>query len=185
MNVQEAIHSRRTAHKWAETRVPYEVLERGLQAAQMAPCHRHTWPWRFTLPGDVARQALFEVGVGLKAKKLVNTAPETLRRRLHGKLLTPALVVVSQVLDADPFREKEDYAACACAIQNFCLSVTGDGYQSKWSTGALTTDSATYKILALREEVERIVGFVWVGKPDHETEAPPRPELDSVLRSIP
>ena len=84
MNVQEAIHSRRTAHKWTETRVPYEVLDRGLKAAQMAPCHRHIGPWRFTLPGNVARQALFEVGVGLKAKKLVNTAPEVLRSRLHG-----------------------------------------------------------------------------------------------------
>ena len=51
MDIDEALFTRRTAHLWADEPVPLEVVEKGIQAAQMAPCHRLTWPWRFALAG--------------------------------------------------------------------------------------------------------------------------------------
>ena len=91
MHVQEAIHSRRTAHSWQDTPVPEEVILKGLEAAQMAPCHRLTWPWRFTLPGPVTRKALFEIGIDLKAAKIGGEVTEEFRQLMVAKMGNPAL----------------------------------------------------------------------------------------------
>ena len=157
MHLREAINTRRTAHKWNPTPVPEKVLFDALEAAQMAPCHRLTWPWRFTIPGPDVRQKLYELGVQLKAAKTGTEPTDFLRQTMVEKTLNPALIVVSQVISGSENQRKEDYAACACAIQNLCLSVTADGYQSKWSTGGLTRNETSYSLLNISSDEEIIV----------------------------
>ena len=173
MNTHEAIRTRRTAHRVLSTPVPEDVIQRGLEAAHYAPCHRLTWPWRFTLPGPNAREALLDVGVRLKAAKKGVEVTDAYRQTLVPKLRHPVLVVASQVLADDAFTREEDYAASSCAIQNLCLSVHADGYYSKWSTGGLTRHADTYQILGIDEKVERIIGFIWIGVPSRTPNAPP------------
>ena len=185
MHIQEAIHSRRTAHLWQDSPVPEDVILKGLEAAQMAPCHRMTWPWRFTLPGPTARESLFELGVELKAAKTGTEISEALRERMAGKMLHPALVVVSQIVSEDAMQSQEDYAACASAIQNLTLSVFADGYHSKWSTGAVIRDARTYDALGISPKEETIIGFVWVGVPVRTGPAQERPELSLQVRRVP
>ena len=90
-------------------------------------------------------------------------------------------MVVTQVRTDDEFRSREDHAACSCAIQNMSLSLTADGVGSKWSTGGLTRDRASYDVLGIDQALEEIIGFIWVGLPA-ETPAVKRPTLDSVVR---
>jgi hypothetical protein len=94
----------------------------------------------------------------------------------------PELWVVSQILHDDPARQLEDYAAVSCAVQNLSLSLFADGVGSKWSTGPITTDAATYAASGVDPAVERIVGFVWIG---HAREVPQikRPAWSSVQRT--
>jgi len=185
MNTHDALTTRRTAHIWTDTPVPTQVIERSLHAAHMAPCHRLTWPWRFTLPGPDAREALFTLGVTLKAARLNVPVDDTFRAKFVEKLRNPALVVVSQQLVDDPMRFEEDYAACACAIQNLCLSVHADGFHSKWSTGGLTRHEDTYETLHIDPSVERIIGFVWIGVPSKQPNPPNRPEIAAYIRHVP
>ena len=185
MHIQEAIHSRRTAHLWLDTPVPEEVILKGLEAAQMAPCHRLTWPWRFTLPGPTARDALYEIGVELKAAKAGTEVTDELRQRMTAKMSHPALVVVSQLISDDPMQSQEDYAACASAIQNFSLSLFADGFHSKWSTGGIMRDSRTYDLLKIAPSEETIIGFIWAGVPVRTGPAPQRPELAAHVRRVP
>ena len=184
MNIQEAINNRRTAHKWNPTLVPESVLFNALEAAQMAPCHRLTWPWRFTIPGPDVRQNLYELSVQLKAAKMDTEPTDFLRKTMREKTLNPALIVVSQVLSGSENQRKEDYAACACAIQNLCLSVTADGYQSKWSTGGLTRDETSYALLNIPTN-EEVVGFIWIGEPKRISSTPPRTALEELVRRTP
>ena len=184
METQHAILSRRTANKWTTTPVPDAVITAGLEAAHMAPCHRLTWPWRFTIPGPETREALFELGVALKAAKGGLEVTPSLKQRLEEKLRNPALVVVSQIKDSDPMRFEEDYGACACAIQNLCLSVFEQGFHSKWSTGGLTRHEQTYSLLNINSEIERIIGFVWIGIPTREPNTPPRPDIEQFIRRM-
>jgi nitroreductase len=140
------------------------VLQRALVAAQHAPNHKTTWPWRLLLPGRMTREVVFRVGLRLKIAK--KGASAGLEDAVRQDLLAPArLVVVVQKVSDDPNRALEDYAACACAVQNLMLSLHADGYASKWSTGANLRDPEALAALGVTPD-ERIVAFVWAGVAD-------------------
>ncbi|MGC6492671.1 MAG: nitroreductase family protein [Myxococcota bacterium] len=177
VELYEAIRTRRTAHKWRPEPLADDVLNRLLEAAHWAPCHKLTWPWRFTVVGPETRAGLADIAVALKAAKsgpLTNDAAT----RTRAKLLNPgALVVVRQKLLEDPFRRKEDYAATSCAIQNMCLAAAAEGLCAKWSTGGVTRAEATYALLGHDPAIEEIVGFVAIGVPERVLEGR-RPPLE-------
>ncbi|MCB9677311.1 MAG: nitroreductase [Alphaproteobacteria bacterium] len=181
-SIHETIRTRRTIHDYAPVPVPEEAIQRALEAAHCAPCHKTTWPWRFTRVGPRAREALFALNVRLKGAK----APLDPRQaaKLREKMMDPgALIVASQVVSADPERLREDYAAVACAIQNFSLSLTADGVGSKWGTGGITRHAEAYALLGIDPAVEQIVGFLWVGQPSRPHPAPVRPPLSAHVRT--
>lgn len=183
MELHEALMTRRTAHHYKPEPVPEEVITRALEAAHMAPNHKHTWPWRFIRVGVETRQALVPTAIALKAVK--KTLNEAARKVIAGKLLNPAeLIVVCQRRVEDDFQSREDYASCACAIQNIQLAAHADGYAAKWSTGGVTRHSDTYALLGVDASEEEIVGFVFVGVPERFPEVE-RPALNGVIRRLP
>lgn len=191
MNVHEALRSRRTVHRFRPEAVPDDVVGRALEAARWAPNHKLTNPWRFYWLGPKAR-----VSIGQIAARLVEESSRTSRdedpkiramcENAESKTQdSPVLIAVSsRRLDDDAFREREDFAATACAIQNMQLSFWADEVGAKWSTGAVTRDPRIYPILGADEAIERIVGFVKAGYPEHVPTVP-RKELESVVSRLP
>lgn len=172
--------ARKTAHAYRPDPVDEAAVERALQAANLAPCHRYTWPWRFTRVGPQTRARLHDIGAKLK---FPNGVPDRVVDKVWAKFNHPQLFVVSQVRSDDAFQAREDYAACACAIQNLCLSLADDGIASKWGTGGVTRDPRTYELLGIDAQAEEIIGFLWFG---HPAEDRPRPEREPlVLRTVP
>ncbi len=162
MELQLAIKNRRTIHSFNTLEVPESIIKRAIEAANYAPCHRLTFPWRFTNVKRVEREMLASLQLDLKFPKQV--IKEAVKEKIKVKILNPShLIVASQVITNGQERKLEDYAACACAIQNFMLSLTGDGIGSKWSTGKLTTEAKTYEIIGINPHEEEIIGFIWVG----------------------
>ena len=183
MHTQEALLSRRTIHKYVPRSVDQELIERALHAAHHAPCHRLTFPWRFILVGPKTREAIASLGVSLKQARSGLSAEAAASAR--AKLLAPdRLIVVCQVACADPFQAREDYAACACAIQNLTLSLAADGVGSKWSSGAITRHPETYRLCEVDPGGFEIIGFIWAGYPA-EIPTVNRPPLESVVKAIP
>lgn len=176
MIVQQALLTRTTVHNYLSTPLPPAAIERALQAAVAAPNHRMTEPWRFTRVGPCAREDLANLAVRLKqadAQAAGVTLPDRAAEQARAKLLDPPeLVVFSQWLHPKPEVVEEDYAAIACAIQNFQLSLWAEGIGSKWSSGALTTARETYERLNIDPQAERITGFLWAGFP---AATPPKP----------
>lgn len=184
MDLHEALRSRRTIQRFASGPIPEGALDRALEAALLAPNHKLTFPWRFTLPGPVARLALFQVGLRLRIAKK-GTGPEV-EAHVRSTMLDPAhLVVVSQVVDPDPIRAQEDYAACATAVLNLMLSLHADGVGSMWGTGRIVRDPETLEVLGLDPSRERIVAFVWIGRPAIMPQTPRRPPRADVVRTLP
>lgn len=177
------IQGRRTAHKYAPGPVSAEVIERALEAAHVAPNHKHTWPWRFIKVGPVARARIAEVAMEKAAAKCGGRLEDARRALIEQKLVNPgALVVVTQVKCPDPHRAKEDYASVACAIQNFTLVAHAAGYGTKWSTGSLTKLPEVIEAVGVDLGAEEVAGFIWVGVPLY---GPPvkRPALAAVVRT--
>mmetsp|Transcript_67354 Transcript_67354/g.106072 ORF Transcript_67354/g.106072 Transcript_67354/m.106072 type:complete len:96 (+) Transcript_67354:2-289(+) len=76
---------------------------------------------------------------------------------------------------------REDYAACACAVQNLCLSLHADGIGTKWTSGAVNFDPRFHEAAGLSSQ-EYVVGTIWFGLAENQP-GPPRKKLslDDVL----
>ena len=180
MEIAQAIKQRRTIHIFSKTKVPKEVIERSILAANQAPCHRSTFPWRFTSLGMNKRALLCQLQLSLKFGD--KPTDESSFKKIRDKMLNPShLLIATQVCTDNQVQKLEDYAACACAIQNLSLSLVADGVGYKWSTGKITTDPNTYQISEIDPSEEEIIGFIWIG---YGTEPPliTRPLLDTIYR---
>ena len=180
MEIAQAIKKRRTIHTFSKIIVPKAIIERSIIAANQAPCHRRTFPWRFTSLGKNKRELLFHLQMFLKfGDKPID---QFNYKKINDKILNPShLIVATQICTDNQVQRLEDYAACACAIQNLSLSLVADGVGCKWSTGEITKDPNTYQIAEIDQREEEIIGFIWIG---YGTEPPSikRPLIDSIYR---
>ncbi len=180
MDLHDAIVARRTIHKFNHRKVSDEIIERAIHFANYAPCHYLTFPWRFTSIKPENRKNLVEIALRIKFSGA--SIEKNVKDSITEKLLNPShLLVVSQVLTNDPKIRLEDYAACACAIQNLMLSLAADGVGTKWSTGKLTNDKSTYVIANINPDIEEIIGFIWIGYGERPLEIK-RPLTTSIFR---
>ncbi len=180
MEIVQAIRERRTIHSFSKKRVPKEIIEKSIDAANQAPCHRMTFPWRFTSIGRNKRELLLKLQLKLKLGDMPTDQKNI--ERIRAKVLNPShLLIASQISTNNQVQAREDYAACACAIQNLSLSLVGDGVGSKWSTGNITTEMRTYEIAEISPSEEKIIGFIWVGYGDIPTSIN-RPSISSTFR---
>ena len=189
MDLREALLNRRTVYKFKPEPVPRALLDRALEAARWAPVHKLTDPWRFLVTGPETRARLGKVARRLAHKKAGDAQGAQLAAILdkqEAKLRDlPALVVVTANKSPDDaFREREDYAAVCCAIQNAQLQLWADGLACQWGTGGPTRDDETYAILGVDAAEAEIVGFLKVG---YALEVPTtkRKPLDEVVRDLP
>tara|TARA_B100001564_G_C20450281_1_gene583144 strand:+ start:114 stop:680 length:567 start_codon:yes stop_codon:yes gene_type:complete len=167
--VQEALTSRRTVYRYRLEEVPDQILENAFEAASNAPCHKNTHPWKFYVMGEITRESLIpEVEKLAKKKSRREEEVGSGISKAIEKIISPPLLicVTSSRSPNDPFREEEDYAATACAIQNMTLSLWGNGVGSQWSTGAITRSDAAYTAIGASREEEKIVGFIKAGYPE-------------------
>ena len=162
MDIKTAIFERRTIHAFNSKKVPEKLIYEAINAANQAPCHKLTFPWRFYSISKSKRNEILKVAIDIKSSK--KSLNENSKKIIRDKFLNPShLIVSSQILNKDKFIEKEDYAACSCAIQNLAISLAGNGVNIKWATGDITRNKKIYKILDIDSKSEEIIGFIWVG----------------------
>ncbi|MEJ2762198.1 MAG: nitroreductase, partial [Gammaproteobacteria bacterium] len=143
--------------------VPRERLLEAIEVARWAPNHRLTEPWHFYLVGEETIRRVIALIVELKTRGRDDVSPEAVSKRLEA---IPGWFVLTSRLTPDmPVQEKEDYAACACAVQNLMLYLWQAGIGVKWTTGEVTRDPRLYDILGVDSGRERVVGLFWYGYP--------------------
>ena len=155
MQVDEAIRGRRTLKAYSDEPVGREIVAELLDLAVLAPNHHETEPWRFWVVGRETLDALAEA---------------TGDRKL---LRSQTAIVVGVQRDPDAQVAEEDYAAVACAIENFMLAARGRGLASFWRTPGVLSLPVVAKLLNVPESV-RLIGVVHVGWPGEPF--PPQPE---------
>ncbi len=186
---QEVLRTRRTAHRFTEKPIEQGIIDEALRAANQAPSHKHTHPWRFYILGQETRQTLVPTISHLSAAKSQQrnstTPQEDVKRAIEKVMQPPILVAVTSHLSPDDaFREKEDYAASVCALHNMVLSFWGNGVAAKWSTGGLTRHAETYTNLGINSEEEEIIGFVKAGYAEVFPTVK-KPEVEATTKRLP
>tara|TARA_Y100000589_G_scaffold187809_1_gene177781 strand:+ start:59 stop:607 length:549 start_codon:yes stop_codon:yes gene_type:complete len=182
MDTTKAIFKRRTVHNFKSKKVSEEILIKGIEAANQAPCHKLTFPWRFYSIGMNKRNQIFDLAVELKSKE--KTLSEKAKNIIRAKYLNPShLLIGTQILVDNDFTRKEDYAACSCAIQNLAISLASNEVQMKWSTGLITRDKRIYNIVELDSKKEEIIGFIWIGY-GNDIKKISRPSITEIFKQI-
>ncbi len=164
MEILQAIESRRTIKDFTSQPVPDELLTRALSAGLWAQNHRLTQPWRFAVFGPQAHASFSEY--------------------FPRALTIPAIVAVTCALSDGGEREREDYAAVSCAIQNIQLAAWSMGLGMQWSTGAGAKNPLTAQLIGLDSQTEMLAGLLFFGFPAHVPNAKARKPLAEVLRRL-
>lgn len=159
--IEEVIRGRRTIHNFTTEVPPFEEIEKAIELASWAPNHRHTEPWQFHHLGPESASAVVDLNARLVAEKKGPAAGEAKRERWS---TIPGWLVVTSALSPDDSElEKEDYAACCCAIQNLSLYLWSVGIGMKWTTGAVTRHPEFYRLLDVDSAERQTVGVLWYG----------------------
>lgn len=168
--VTEIIKARRTTKpdKMNGRVIADEELLEMLAAADWAPTHAKTEPWRFVVfnqekAGDFAvRHAdLFK----LNSDPATFTQPKYDNLVRLGQNVSHIVIVWMKRIPNHKIPEIEEVSATAAAIQNLLLTATAKGIASFWSTGGLTHHPAMREELGLGEE-DRVLGILYLGYTD-------------------
>lgn len=159
--IEEVIRDRRTIHNFTTETPPFEQIEKAIELASWAPNHRHTEPWRFHHLGPETISAVVDLNSRLVTEKKGASAGSAKRERWS---TIPGWLAVTSALSCnDAELQKEDYAACCCAIQNLSLYLWSVGVGVKWTTGAVTRHLDFYRLLNVDPTVRQTVGLLWYG----------------------
>ena len=178
--VATLIRERRTVHDFLPDRIADDIVERAIEVGRWAPNHHRTEPWRFYVLGTLARNQIIARNTEIVRAEKGDRAAEIKRQRW---LEVPGWLLMTCLRNDDAQREREDYAACACAAQNMMLTLWADGIGCKWTTGAITRDPELFHMLGLHAAREFVVGLFWYGRPAAVIEQQRRP-LSQVLSRI-
>jgi nitroreductase len=158
----ERIRSRRTTKLFLKQPVDRKLIIDAIEVARWAPNHHLTEPWHFYVLGsqkikecvELTRAVITEIKDAKMGDFKANSAAAI-----------PGWLIVTCKKSDDELTQREDYASCACAIQNLTLFLSEAGVATKWATGPITRDDRIYKVLGADPENEFIVGVVWYGYP--------------------
>lgn len=178
----EVLRGRRTINLYLQTPVPDALVEEAIEVATWAPNHHVTQPWRFYRLGkNTVAECLNLVRDIVTTKKGDPKAGEHKAASWSEK---PGWLLVTCARSGDELRQREDYAACCAATQNFMLYLWKAGVGSKWTTGDITRDPRFFDIVGVDPEKETVVALLWYGHPKL-TPTQSRRSPDEVLTRLP
>jgi nitroreductase len=172
MSIINAIRERRS-HKLFTNRPIFEDEIRALiDAAVLAPNHKLTQPWGFVVLGRRARQRYAEIKANWRVQGEANDEFAAAKREkiIAQTAGVPAVIVITQKLNADLVRREEDYAAIFMGIENMLLLATSMKLGSKVHTGGVMEEPEMHKLIGAAQD-ERIVAIVHIGEPAEEVPA--------------
>lgn len=179
--VRANLRQRRTVHDFQPTPPPWSIVQDALDSARFAPNHYFTQPWRFYRIGPQTRARITALNTQLVSASKGAAVAQKKSERWSS---IPGWLVVTCQKSPDPVRQREDYAATCCAIQNLMLELWAQGIGSKWSTGAVTRHPDFHRILGIKPHLEELVALLWYGYPARIPKVQRSP-LGSRLKRLP
>jgi len=177
----EVLKGRRTINLFLHTPVPRQLVLDAIEIATWAPNHHVTEPWRFLLMGEETVARTIDL---VREIVTVNKGPELAEFKAKSWAEKPGWVTVTCRRSENALCEREDYAACSAAVQNFMLYLWKAGVGSKWTSGAITRDPRFFEILGVDPDKEFVVGMLWYGYPK-VTPQQSRQPVEAVVEELP
>ncbi len=170
-HLQDIITNRRTIKpdQYTGERVDDAFINQILEAANWAPTHGYTEPWRFTV---FAGDGLASLGEFLAALDQPEREAEDFNQmrydRLSNRPLKCSHVIGIGLKPGGNVKvpEIEEICSVAMAVQNMWLTAYALGLGAYWSTGAMAFTDEMRNFFGLPED-GRSLGLFYIGKPAH------------------
>ena len=177
----ETLRGRRTIELFLHTPVPEALVLEAIEIATWAPNHHVTEPWKFYLLGKQSINACVDL-----VREIVTAKKDAKMGEFKAKSWAekPGWVAITCRKSDDELLQREDYAACSAATQNFMLYLWKAGVGSKWTSGDITRDPRFFDIIGIDPDEEFVVGLIWYGFPKLTPEQSRRP-LAEVFTELP
>ena len=163
--------------------IPAATLRMLLDAANWAPSHGQTEPWRFAVFTGEGRRVLATTLATSLALLKGQQEPdaETLRLQQARQQLAPVWIAVAAEPALKPSMPlHEEQWAVACAVQNLMLAARAVGIGSKWISNAPSLHPNTARSLGFSER-SHMMGVLYLGYPAGEwPSGKRRPAADKV-----
>jgi nitroreductase len=174
----EAIHTRQSIGQVKPDPVPRELIEKILSAAVQAPNHYKVRPWRFVVMTGASREKLGEaMAQSTKAGKPDATEEDLQKDRGKPQRAPVVIAVAVDKPGLTKAKEIENVCAAAAAVQNMLLAAHALGLAAMWRTGPSATDPAIKRFFGWEPD-QHLIGFVYIGYPQHEATPPSRPSFE-------
>lgn len=167
MNLETAIHTRRTHKAFGPTPVDAETLTGLFELARWAPNHHLTNPWRFRVLGPQARARF--------AREAEHDKPGSASKLERA----PTLIVASVKLAGDAAQQQDDLLATAVASYIVLLGAHAQGLAGYWRTLPLLGSPPVRGALAIASD-EQIVGLLHLGRPVQDQRVPERAPVEEI-----
>lgn len=187
----EAIQHRRSMGlaRLAPDPVERGLVERMLEAANWAPSHEDTEPWRFTIFMGDGRARLAELFEAAYIADKPDIPPEAahasaVKRAFGAPVWIGIGVSPGRKKDGSPMvPEHEEIMAVASAVQNLHLLASAQGLAGMWHSKGPSIHPAVAKGLGL-EAPDRLLGFFMCGWPNTEWFTSERRPLSEKVRWV-
>ncbi|CDF79439.1 nitroreductase family protein [Formosa agariphila KMM 3901] len=172
MELKDLIKNRRSVFpdQYNSTPISEDLIKQLLEAANWAPTHKRTEPWRFKV---LQGESKIELGVFLseKFKATADKFSEFKYNKIQRNTKNAgAIIAICMERDLDEsIPEWEEVAATAMAVQNMWLTATHLGLGAYWSSPGLISTMDEFFDL---KPNEKCLGFFYLGY--YDTAAPER-----------
>jgi nitroreductase len=169
-DIQQLIRRRRSVspNAFKPRKVQRDQIEAMLEAANWAPNHGNTEPWRYKVYGGTPLEQMLET----LAKIYEEYTPENIRNPLTASKILQrketASVVIACILnksEQSKIPEEEEVMAVACSVQNMALMATAYGMSLFWSTPTMIY-KPEFRLFLELEEHQRCLGLLYIGYPN-------------------
>jgi nitroreductase len=162
--VLENIRNRRTLlfKHFAPDPILEEHVAMILDAANWAPTHKFTEPWRFTLFTGEGREPLARVLCEVYRETAGDAFKEMKFEKTQTRARQVPLTIGVGMERSDKIPEYEEVLAVGCAVQNMHLMAQALGIGLSWSTPGYEDHPMIHDLLGLTEP-DRCFGFLYMG----------------------
>jgi len=151
-----------------------------LEAANAAPTHKRTQPWRFVI---FRKEGLERLGAELaRIYRTVTPAEkytEIAEQNMAKKATTSNVAITIVVHYSGELPQWEELAATACAVQNMWLAAHSLGIGGYWASPGLIDHLGDFLHLA---ENQKCVGLFYMGHHADEPREPLRSPIEKKIR---
>ncbi len=165
-SLNDIIEHRRTIKpdKYTGNTLDDQTIREILEAANWAPTHGYTEPWRFVVFTEDGKEKLIDLLYALDKED--HGENEVRYSKIRARVERSSHIIAIGMKRGNnpkiPFIEEAQ--AVAAAVQNMWLLASEKGLGAYWSTGAIGYDSRLTKALGWNGEEDTAMGFFYIGE---------------------